>query len=57
MMGFVLLSRTGLKGIVIASTPGTADTPRAHITNMATMGTMASCFSPAPISKGVSAQG
>ncbi|KAM4064898.1 FAD binding domain-containing protein [Hirsutella rhossiliensis] len=31
------LASYGLKGIVIASTPGTADTPRAHITNMAAM--------------------
>lgn len=28
---------TGLKGIMIASAPGTSDTPRAHITNMAAL--------------------
>jgi hypothetical protein len=27
----------GLKGIMLAATPGTADTPRAHITNMAAL--------------------
>lgn len=27
----------GLKGIMLASTPSTADTPRAHITNMAAL--------------------
>ncbi|KJZ75782.1 hypothetical protein HIM_04939 [Hirsutella minnesotensis 3608] len=31
------LASYGLKGIMIGSTPGTADTPRAHITNMAAM--------------------
>lgn len=28
----------GVKGIVLGSTSSTAETPRAHITNMATMG-------------------
>lgn len=28
----------GQKGIMISAAPGTAETPRAHITNMATMG-------------------
>lgn len=27
----------GLKGIMLAATPSTADTPRAHITNMAAL--------------------
>jgi hypothetical protein len=27
----------GVKGIMVASTPSTADTPRAHITNMAAL--------------------
>ncbi|CAD6448872.1 7b47a3f9-9fe4-4e3e-b8f1-d79bb70e73c3 [Sclerotinia trifoliorum] len=31
------LAHHGLRGMVIAATPGTADTPRAHITNMAAM--------------------
>ena len=31
--------RLGLKGIIISNNPGTADSPRAHITNQATMGT------------------
>lgn len=31
------LSEYGLKGIMIAAAPGTADTPRAHITNMAAL--------------------
>ncbi|KAJ8067609.1 hypothetical protein OCU04_003219 [Sclerotinia nivalis] len=31
------LGHHGLRGMVIAATPSTADTPRAHITNMATM--------------------
>lgn len=32
-----VLTRAGLKGIMIAAAPGTADTPRAHITNMAAL--------------------
>jgi hypothetical protein len=28
----------GLKGIMVSTAPGTADTPRAHITNMAALG-------------------
>ncbi|KAF7896144.1 hypothetical protein EAF00_006159 [Botryotinia globosa] len=31
------LGHHGLRGMLIAATPGTADTPRAHITNMAAM--------------------
>ncbi|OJD27131.1 hypothetical protein ACJ73_01481 [Blastomyces percursus] len=31
------LSAYGFKGIMVSSAPGTADTPRAHITNMATL--------------------
>ena len=31
------LSSYGIKGIIISRAPGTADTPRAHITNMAAM--------------------
>ncbi|CAG8983068.1 hypothetical protein HYALB_00006096 [Hymenoscyphus albidus] len=31
------LAQHGLKGIMLASTPSTADTPRAHITNMAAL--------------------
>lgn len=31
------LTIPGLRGIMLASTPGTADTPRAHITNMAAL--------------------
>ncbi|QSZ32490.1 hypothetical protein DSL72_002068 [Monilinia vaccinii-corymbosi] len=31
------LGHHGLRGMIIAATPGTADTPRAHITNMAGM--------------------
>ncbi|KAF2185354.1 hypothetical protein K469DRAFT_665653 [Zopfia rhizophila CBS 207.26] len=31
------LARYGLKGIMISSAPGTAETPRAHITNMAAL--------------------
>ncbi|KAG9234564.1 FAD binding domain-containing protein [Amylocarpus encephaloides] len=31
------LAQHGLEGIMLASTPGTADTPRAHITNMAAL--------------------
>ncbi|KAF7882770.1 uncharacterized protein EAF02_006133 [Botrytis sinoallii] len=31
------LGHHGLRGMLIAGTPGTADTPRAHITNMAAM--------------------
>lgn len=31
------LTSPGLKGIMIAAAPGTADTPRAHITNMAAL--------------------
>ncbi|KAK5099864.1 hypothetical protein LTS08_005579 [Lithohypha guttulata] len=31
------LAEYGLKGILIAAAPGTADTPRAHITNMAAL--------------------
>ncbi|KUJ13596.1 uncharacterized protein LY89DRAFT_622534 [Mollisia scopiformis] len=31
------LAQYGLKGIMLASTPSTADTPRAHITNMAAL--------------------
>ena len=29
----------GIRGIMISACPATADTPRAHITNMAAMGT------------------
>jgi hypothetical protein len=29
----------GLKGIMVSAAPGTANTPRAHITNMAALGT------------------
>lgn len=32
----------GHTGIVISAAPGTAETPRAHITNMAAMGKAAS---------------
>ncbi|GAB1202517.1 hypothetical protein APSETT445_001134 [Aspergillus pseudonomiae] len=32
------LGSHGLKGIMISSAPGTANTPRAHITNMAALG-------------------
>lgn len=31
---------TGLHGIMISAAPGTAETPRAHITNMAALGTL-----------------
>jgi 2-polyprenyl-6-methoxyphenol hydroxylase-like FAD-dependent oxidoreductase len=31
------LGRYGLKGLVISSAPGTADTPRAHMNNMAAL--------------------
>ncbi|PQE10674.1 24-dichlorophenol 6-monooxygenase protein [Rutstroemia sp. NJR-2017a BBW] len=31
------LAQHGLRGIMLAATPGTADTPRAHITNMAAL--------------------
>lgn len=31
------LTKTGLKGIMISAAPGTANTPRAHITNMAAL--------------------
>lgn len=31
------LARYGLKGIMISAAPGTADTPRAHITNTAAL--------------------
>lgn len=31
------LAAYGVKGMILASTPGTADTPRAHITNMAAL--------------------
>ena len=33
----MLTAALGLKGILIAAAPGTADTPRAHITNMAAL--------------------
>lgn len=33
----LLMFYAGLKGIMLAATPSTADTPRAHITNMAAL--------------------
>lgn len=38
------LQPAGLKGIMIGAAPGTADTPRAHITNMAALGELDSRF-------------
>lgn len=32
------LASYGIKGIVVSAAPGTANTPRAHITNMAALG-------------------
>jgi hypothetical protein len=34
--------RIGLKGIMVSAAPGTANTPRAHITNMAALGMLRS---------------
>lgn len=34
------LASHGLRGIMISASHGTADTPRAHITNMAALGTL-----------------
>lgn len=33
----MILTLVGLRGMLIAAAPGTADTPRAHITNMAAL--------------------
>ena len=37
--------RIGLKGIMVSAAPGTANTPRAHITNMAALGMLRSVAS------------
>jgi hypothetical protein len=38
MNNLLILMVAGLKGIMISAAPGTADTPRAHYTNMASQG-------------------
>jgi hypothetical protein len=36
--------KLGLKGLMVSAAPGTANTPRAHITNMAAQGTLLFSF-------------
>lgn len=38
----------GLKGIMVGAEPGSAETPRAHITNMAALGRFPKKYHPLP---------